>query len=474
MINGKYQSKMAMDKFPVLGHQMTHSLDSFITDSANSATALYSGHKSTVNALGVYADSSSNPADDPKVESIAEIFHRLIKGGVGIVSTAFIADATPAALTAHTRNRGRYGEVVDSFLNGITNYTWTNWTGPDVLFGGGAEQFYPNKNSFQGKDYYAEFAAKNYSVVLNNTALQASSNSSKTLGIFSVSNMAKWLDRNVYPRNVNISKTDPSGGPGAALDQPGLKEMTLKALEILHTRHSQDGFFLMSEAASIDKQMHLLDYDRALGELLELDDTVKATLAYLEQIGELNNTQVIVTADHGHGFDVMGNVDTQFLNQAEGDREKRNAVGTYQNSGVSQYTNPNTSAAVGSDQNLVYTQGVNFPVNWDPRYTLFSGVAAFPDHRENYQVHKNGPRVPAINVTGFDNDDYYVNYVDAVTGFIVNGTLPVSADQGVHSLTDVPVFAQGPCQNNFGGVYGNIDIFYGMAACLGLSRPNGP
>jgi alkaline phosphatase len=72
-----------MDKFPVLGHQMTHSLDSYITDSANSATALYSGHKSTVNALSVYADSSANPTDDPKVESIAEIFHRIWKGDVG-------------------------------------------------------------------------------------------------------------------------------------------------------------------------------------------------------------------------------------------------------------------------------------------------------------------------------------------------------------------------------------------------------
>jgi len=51
-INGKYQTLMKMDEFPVLGHQMTHSIDSFITDSANSASALYSGHKSTVNAMG--------------------------------------------------------------------------------------------------------------------------------------------------------------------------------------------------------------------------------------------------------------------------------------------------------------------------------------------------------------------------------------------------------------------------------------
>jgi hypothetical protein len=68
--------------------------------------------------------------DDPKVETIAELFHRLTGGGVGIVTTAFIADATPAALTAHTRDRNQAAPIIDWFLNGIQNYTWTNWTGP--------------------------------------------------------------------------------------------------------------------------------------------------------------------------------------------------------------------------------------------------------------------------------------------------------------------------------------------------------
>lgn len=154
-INGKYQTKMAMDQFPVLGHQMTHSIDTFITDSANSASALYSGHKSTVNCLGVYADSSEDVFDDPKVETIAELFHRHIGGAIGIVSTAYIADATPAGFTAHTRDRGEYGAVIDSYLNGITNYTWTNFTGVDVLFGGGAENFFNSSldgESYQDKD----------------------------------------------------------------------------------------------------------------------------------------------------------------------------------------------------------------------------------------------------------------------------------------------------------------------------------
>lgn len=206
-VNGRYQTLMQMDQMPVLGHQMTHSIDSFITDSANSATALYTGHKTTVNALGVYKDSSPNKFDDPKIETIAEMFHRLIGGAIGIVSTAFIADATPGGLTAHTPDRGQYGAVVDSFLNGITNYTWTNWTGPDVLFGGGAEQFYTNastgvtkSNTYLGRNYYDEFRKKGYNVVQSNTALQATSNTAKTLGIFTVSNMDVWLDRKyVFP-----------------------------------------------------------------------------------------------------------------------------------------------------------------------------------------------------------------------------------------------------------------------------------
>ncbi|KAH0595248.1 hypothetical protein MHUMG1_06997 [Metarhizium humberi] len=460
-INGKYQTRMQMDEFPVLGHQMTHSIDSYITDSANSASALYSGHKSTVNAMGVHADSSPDPFDDPKVETIVEIFRRITKGAWGAVSTAFLADATPIALTGHTRRRSEYGPLIDQALNGLTNYSWTNHEGPDVFFGAGAEQFFAGKGSYKGKDYYEEFSKKGYSVSLNKTSLEKIDTSKKALGVFCQSNLPVWLDRNVYKDNLKNFKNNPKGGNDSALDLPGLKEMTLKAVEVLHKRGGDKGFFLMSEAASVDKQMHALDYDRALGDLLELDDTVRETIKKLKELKILDETLVVVSADHGHGFDVWGSADTEYIAKHDDERTKRNAIGVYEKSGLSQYTEKN--------KNIQYGTGVNFPSNWEPRYAIAGGVGAAPDHREDYKVHKSGPREPAVK--GADGS-YIVNAKDSPNGIVINGTLPTNEAQGVHSLTDVPVFAMGPCQETFGGTYNNVDIFYKMATCLGLAHPN--
>jgi len=472
-INGEYQSLMQMDQMEALGHQMTHSIDSYITDSANSATALYTGKKSTVNALNVYVDSSADPFDDPKFEALGELMHRVNGGKVGIVSTAYLADATPAAVVTHTRLRGAYEEIVDQYYRGVQNYSWTQWDGPDVLLGGGAENF-NGSEAYRGNNYFDLFSEKGYNVVFDKDQLDGASEDKRLLGLFCTSNMDKWLDRNVYPQNTRGNENSPKQDGSDADNQPGLKAMTLKAIDVLSKRAKADGdkgFFLMSEAASIDKMMHAMDYDRALGELLELDETIKATLQHLKDIGEADDTLVVVTADHGHGFDVFGSSDSQYLAQADGDRQKRRAIGTYEQSGLSEYQVAKGQSP--TNHSVVFgPQGPGYPVQWDPRYTFAAGFGAHPDVRENYTVHENGIREPAAEIEGLDGpyDGAYVNPEDGLNGFVSNGTLPVENGQGVHSLADVAVFASGPGAQTFAGVYNSIDVFFKIADVLDLGR----
>jgi len=58
--------------------------------------------------------------------------------------------------------------------------------------------------------------------------------------------------------NLKGQKNSPTGDGSDATDQPGLKEMTLKAIDILQARSKKNqGWFMMSEAASIDKVQSL-------------------------------------------------------------------------------------------------------------------------------------------------------------------------------------------------------------------------
>ena len=92
---GKALGKLAIDDMPHMALVATAGSDSIITDSANSMSAYTTGHKSAVNAMGVYADRSADPFDDPKVENIASLVKRRLGMAVGIVTNTEIEDATP-------------------------------------------------------------------------------------------------------------------------------------------------------------------------------------------------------------------------------------------------------------------------------------------------------------------------------------------------------------------------------------------
>lgn len=80
----------------------------------------------------------------------------------------------------------------------------TSCEGADVILGGGAEQFIAGVGSPEGLDYYEEFKNSGYNVVYNKQELDNENGDEKLLGIFSIANLAKWLDREVSSAFIEL------------------------------------------------------------------------------------------------------------------------------------------------------------------------------------------------------------------------------------------------------------------------------
>jgi alkaline phosphatase len=432
MDQGLPTNPLFVDSMPVVGLASTSSIDSLMADSANTASALNTGHIGSVNATGSYSDNTPNTLDDPRTETLASMLQRTRDYAIGVVATSDFSDATPAAVWAHGRNRSdgnRAAYVVQSLEAGI-----------DVLMGGGARRLLPQ--SVEGsrrsddRDMFAEFEAAGYTIATTATELNAAMADlpSQFLGIFHPSDLNVWLDRNVYTDNI-----------GDFTDQPGLVAMTTAALDMLN--QNENGFYLQVEAASIDKQIHPLDQERALSDLIELDQAVAAAAAWVAE--NAPDTLIVVTADHGHGYDVYGTVNTEVFNAAEDDLGRRAAIRVYANARYPDYPD---------------ADGDGFP-EWADATITFAGVVNNgPEHTEDYQV-SPVPRVPAIQ----NEDGVYVdNPDDDPNGIFVAGNLAPGDSTGVHTLQDVPVFAMGPGAENFAGHYHQREIFFGITSSIGL------
>src|SRR3954454_6883630 len=189
---GKARGKLAMDDMPHMAMVATAGSDSIITDSANSASAYATGHKSAVNAMGVYADRTPDPLDDPRVETVTSLAQRRQDMAVGIVTNTEIEDATPAAMVAHTRRRGQYDRIVEQLYAAK----------PEVIMGGGRANFLPRTADGSKRkddvDFLVRFREAGYAYVETADGMKAAagdSGTTKLLGLFHPGNMDGVLDR---------------------------------------------------------------------------------------------------------------------------------------------------------------------------------------------------------------------------------------------------------------------------------------
>ena len=84
-------------------------------------------------------------------------------------------------------------------------------------------------------------------------------------------------------------------------ETPSLKAMTDAALLQLGHENT-NGFFLMVESASFDKQAHARNACGSIGELEQLNEALESALAFAEKNP---NTLILVTADHGHSAQII-------------------------------------------------------------------------------------------------------------------------------------------------------------------------
>ncbi len=297
-----------MDRLPYTALVKTYSHDGQVPDSAPTATAIVSGVKTLNGVIGVGPQSVEDNCAATAAYKVQSLFELAEDKGyaTGIVSTATITHATPAATYAHTAQRNW---EVDSVMpeaakkEGCTDIArqmieWPHGNGFEVMLGGGRQHFmpataadpeYPDKRGKRadGKDLIATWQAANPggAYVWNNDGFGAvdAKKASKLLGLFEQSHMQFDADRTA-----------------AGAKEPSLAEMTTKAIAMLNK--NRKGYVLMVEAGKIDHGHHAGNARRALQDTVALNDALKAAMDAVD----LRDTLIVVTSDHSHTFTMSG------------------------------------------------------------------------------------------------------------------------------------------------------------------------
>ena len=431
---GKALGKLAIDDMPHMALVATAGSDSIITDSANSASAYATGHKSAVNAMGVYADRTPDPLDDPRVETVTSLAQRRQDMAIGIVTNTEIEDATPAAMVAHTRRRTEYDRIVEQYFAAK----------PDVLMGGGRANFLPKSENGSRRrdesDFVAQFRAAGYSLALTGPEMVSAAKdpgTTKLLGLFTLGNMDGALDRKFLK----------GGTVGKFPEQPDLTEQVGAALEVLSKNPS--GFFLMVESGMIDKYTHLLDMERAVYDTIMLDNAVRLARDWAAAHGD--DTLILVIADHNHPIGLLGTIDDDMTKETPAPLRER--VRVYERAGFPNYPAPNA-------------EGYPARVDVSRRLALFS--ASLPDHYETLRPKLDNPNEPTV--AGKDANTYVANerYKSVPGAALRLGNLPAMINADVHSGEDVILTATGPGSERVRGQMDNTEVFRVIAEALGL------
>ncbi|TVT37229.1 alkaline phosphatase [Hymenobacter setariae] len=223
-----------------------------ITDSAASATAMATGHKTYNGALGI--------------DSLGHTFRTIMwdarehSKSTGLVAGCELTDATPAAFAITHPDRNQPEAIAAKFLAAPI----------DFMYAGGLKYFAHRQDDV---DLLAQYRAQGYQVATTPAAVQALT-SPKAIALLAETGPPRMPERTAAYMNLGVSK----------------------ALDLLS--RNKNGFFLMIEGSQIDDAGHFNNTTYNVQEVLDFDQQVGRAFAFAAADGE---TLVIVTADHETG-----------------------------------------------------------------------------------------------------------------------------------------------------------------------------
>jgi len=416
------ENLLAWERFPHTAFSKTYNTDSQTPDSAGTMTAIASGVKSHMGAIGVAAGQRDDCAGSLDRRLVSWL-HLADAAGLatGIVSTARLTHATPAATYAHAPDRNWENDtdlpeparaagcrdIAQQLLD------FPAGRGPSVVLGGGRGEFLPASvrdpehddkvgQRLDGRNLVDEWLQRRPGAawVWNTGQLHAASDASAVLGLFEYDHMQYEHDRDRSPAG-----------------EPDIEAMTRFAIERL--ARAPGGYVLLVEGGRIDHANHEGNAYRALDETVAMSRAVRAAA----EMTSADDTLIVVTADHSHtlnfvgyprrGNDILGKVRGRVSEDDDQGHYARDALGL-----------PYTT--------LVYANG--------PGY---SGASARQPAGPKRHLHRPGGFEPA-------NGRPDLSAVDTThPDFMQEALVPLTSE--THGGDDVGIWARGPGSGAFRG-----------------------
>ncbi len=410
------ENRLSWEEFPNTALSKTYNTDSQTPDSAGTMTAITTGVKSHMGAIAVASGKKDDCATSLKQPLLTWLELADSAGlATGVVTTARLTHATPAATFAHSPSRDWENDVdlpPKAVMEGCKDIAQQLIAsarfgrGPTVAFGGGRREFTPVDQRdpeyddkvgqrLDGRNLVDEWKRANPGgeYVWNSEQLKARKDASSLLGLFENDHMQFEHDRD---------KT----GHG----DPSLTDMTLAAIHTLS--QNPQGYVLMVEGARIDHANHYGNAYRALDETISLSNAVRAAV----QATSAEDTLIIVTADHSHtlnlvGYPVRGN---PILGKVRGMGGEDDVPGDLARDGTGQVFTT-----------LTYANG---PGNTGASNQQAAGPKTFLHAPSSYEPREGRPDLSAVDT---EDPDY-----------LQESLVPLKSES--HGGEDVGIWAHGP------------------------------